>query len=264
MISWNLRLPLSTPSKTHVIKHLGFRDIQDCPENGINGIRGVGSNDGSPWGWLVLTAKGQSPVTDSRIPRQGPTLNHFYLYEIKQTSLQRNSTYVKMYKSCFSLPNVTYIMSRICDVCGACTQNCLEFRGGLSLNSQVARKWFTKDRNKDLMSIYCAPSPLDKLSFWMVNWGPKSFPHMLKALKSERDRARRKSAVCVGGLAGDNHRAKAQRQKIQFCSWAPPLSHALAQTPEETRMQKTWDSPLRRLRPRAIRGTAIIKLQDEE
>lgn len=27
-----------------------------------------------------------------------------------------------MYKSCFSLPNVTYIMSRICDVCGACTQ----------------------------------------------------------------------------------------------------------------------------------------------
>lgn len=30
--------------------------------------------DGSPWGWLVLTGKGQGRVTDSRILKQGPTV----------------------------------------------------------------------------------------------------------------------------------------------------------------------------------------------
>ena len=38
------------------------------------GGRGVMFKDGSPWGWLVLTGKGQGRVTDSRILKQGPTV----------------------------------------------------------------------------------------------------------------------------------------------------------------------------------------------
>ena len=33
------------------------------------------SKDCSPWGWLVLTGKGQRRVTDSRILKQGPMVS---------------------------------------------------------------------------------------------------------------------------------------------------------------------------------------------
>lgn len=56
-------------------------------------------------------------------------------------------------------------MSNVKDVCGTYTQLTTELRGRVSLNGPAICKGFAQGRNKDVLSAFSVPRPLDKSWF---------------------------------------------------------------------------------------------------
>ena len=111
--------------------------------------------------------------------------------------------------------------------------NCWEF-GGVPLTAA----WPEDPLRMGIKICWASVCQATELSYLLSdNLRPKKFSSLAQG-PTAREGQSQSSAVWVGGMAGDNHGARTQWQKIQVHSWEPTVSQALAQTPWK-RMQET-------------------------